>query len=83
MTDSADLDAKYRALRQQLQVQRQLLLSRLNPARSPAADTAFPRSMTMRMLTGKSTMLMLILAEVLPLLVARYTARSSSRARDS
>jgi hypothetical protein len=39
--------------------------------------------MTMRMLTGKSTMVMLILAEVLPLLLARYISKSSLRADNS
>jgi hypothetical protein len=33
--------------------------------------------MTMRMLTGKSTVFMLMLAEALPLLLARYIAKSS------
>lgn len=64
------------ALRGHLQTQRRILISRFNP--SPVATaTSFPRSMTMRMLSGKSTMVMLVLAEMLPLLLVRYITRSS------
>lgn len=71
--------AQYKALRQQLQSHRRALISMANPASTASAES-FPRSMTMRMLTGKSTMLMLVLAEVVPLLLARYIAKSSLRA---
>lgn len=72
-------NAQCKALRQQLQSHRRELISMANPAAAASADS-FPRSMTMRMLTGKSTMLMLVLAEVVPLLLARYIAKSSLRA---
>ncbi len=75
-------DEQRKALRQQLQTHRRILISMVNPAPEACKDR-FPRSMTMRMLTGKSTMVMLILAEVLPLLLARYISKSSLRADHS
>jgi hypothetical protein len=81
MSREPDSDEQRRVLRQHLQTHRRVLISMLNPASATGGDS-FPRSMTMRMLTGKSTLLMLFLAEVLPLLLARYIARSSFRAKD-
>lgn len=66
------------ALRGHLQTQRRILISRFNPP-PVAAAASFPRSMTMRMLSGKSTMVMLVLAEVLPLLLVRFITRSSHK----
>jgi len=78
MTITQDPDEQRKILRQHLQTQRRVLISMLNPAPAAGSD-AFPRSMTMRMLSGKSTLLMLFLAEAMPLLLARYLARSSLR----
>jgi hypothetical protein len=82
MTATMNTDEQRQALRQQLQTHRRILISMVNPAPEVRNDS-FPRSMTMRMLTGKSTMVMLILAEVLPLLLARYISKSSLRADNS
>jgi hypothetical protein len=73
-----DTDEERKQIRQQLQSQRRVLISMLNPA--PAVTIgSFPQSITMRMLSGKSTLVMLFMAEVLPLLLARYIAKSSFR----
>jgi len=71
-------DEERRNIRQQLQTQRMVLISMLNPAPTKK-DGSFPQSMTMRMLSGKSTLMMLFMAEALPLLMARYIAKSSFR----
>lgn len=79
MNTGMDSDAQRRELRQQLQTHRRVLINMVNPA--PAAGTdGFPRSMTMRMLTGKSTVVMLILAKAVPMLLERYINKSSARA---
>jgi len=77
MTMPKNSDEQRAILRQQLQSHRQLLAHRFNPGAAAGGKDTFPRSMTMRMLTGKSTVFMLMLAEALPLLLARYIAKSS------
>ena len=79
MSRYQDSDEQRRVLRQHLQTHRRVLISMLNPASASGGDS-FPRSMTMRVLTGKSPLLMMFLAEALPLLLARYIAKSSLRA---
>lgn len=79
MSPLPDHVAQCRELRQQLQTQRRILIGKLNPAPASATGT-FPRSMMMRMFTGKSTLLMLVLAEALPVLLTRYLSSSSLQA---
>lgn len=79
MSTMIDTDARRKELRLQLQIHRRVLINMVNPA-PPAGTDGFPRSMTMRMLTGKSTVVMLILAKAVPMLVERYITKSSSRA---
>jgi hypothetical protein len=76
---SLSLDEQRQALRGHLQTQRRILISRFNPPPAVTASTPFPRSMTMRMLSGKSTMFMLMLAELLPVLLLRFITKSSHK----
>lgn len=68
MKAPSNLDEKRHELRQQMQHQRNELKSIFNLAPSNDGDH-FPRSMTLRLLTGKSTLLMIILMKALPLLL--------------
>jgi len=86
LDSTLSLDEQRQALRGHLQTQRRILISRFNPSpalsgSSPSSPSSasFPRSMTMRMLSGKSTMVMMVLAEMLPMLLVRYITRSSHK----
>ena len=82
MTTDPNSDEQRMILRQHLQTHRRVLISMFNPGHATAnGKDEFPRSMTMRMLTGRSTLLMMFLAEALPLLLARYVVKSSFRAK--
>lgn len=83
LDSTLSLDEQRQVLRGHLQTQRRILISRFNPppavSASSPSSTSFPRSMTMRMLSGKSTMVMMVLAEMLPMLLVRYISRSSHK----
>jgi len=79
MTASEDSNEQRRVLRQQLKAQRHTLKKMFNL--DPSSDNdVFPRSMALRMLTGKSTLMMIFLAKALPLLLRFYMARFSHKA---
>ena len=78
MKNTLDTGEQRRLLREQLHAQRVVLISMLNLV-PVVGDDSFPRSMIMRMLSGKSTLLLMILAKVVPLLLARYIGRSAFR----
>lgn len=68
MTAPSNLDAKRHELRQKMQRQRDELKSIFNLT-PPNDGDAYPRSMTLRLLTGQSTWLMIIIMKLLPLLL--------------
>ncbi|RAU19518.1 hypothetical protein DN062_00025 [Nitrincola tibetensis] len=78
MTSVPNSNNQRKVLRQQLQVQREKLRRMFNPE-PPSDNDAFPRSMALRMLTGKSTLMMIFLAKALPLLLRFYMARFSNK----
>ena len=68
MTAPSNLDEQRSELRQKMQHQRVELKSIFNLT-PPSDGDAFPRSMTLRLLTGQSTWLVIILMKLLPLLL--------------
>ncbi|TVQ69536.1 MAG: hypothetical protein EA373_08510 [Oceanospirillales bacterium] len=68
MTSPTPLDEQRLELRHKMQLQRNELKTIFNLTPSDNGDN-FPRSMTFRLLTGKSTLLMVILMKALPLLL--------------
>jgi len=70
ITDVSLADQR-RVLRERLQAQRQLIADQLGPA--PEVNGGFPRSKTMRFMTGRPAVAATLLAELAALLVgARY-----------
>jgi hypothetical protein len=81
MTSTTLTDEQRRLIRQQIHTQRSELVDMLDLV-LPAEHDVYPRSLIMRMLTGKSTLLMIFLVDVLPLLLRCYMDRHSHREKE-
>lgn len=75
MKATVPYEIQRQSLRLRLQANR-LLLARSDPDAEVANDAAYPRSLTMRLLTRTPGIATFILAELAPFLLGRYLAGS-------